>query len=279
MKYLSRIVFIPNIANVAILLFVGSFAYGSYSFSQADHGWGNLTGQIIVDGKAPAPAALTVDKDRTFCLRDQSEIADPSLIIGKEGELKDAFVMLSIARGQEAPPVHESYLGSADAKIVLDNVKCRFEPYAVFLRTSQTLAMKNSDEVGHNCHIVLFNNEINANIPIGETVETQLKKSERVPGPVKCDIHPWMSAVILVRDEPYAAITDAEGRFTIANLPAGEWTFQFWHSRVGYIKNLTQDGKKIIDQRRNTVNFTIVPNETLDLGTLKIPASDLSDKK
>ncbi|MEZ6125260.1 MAG: hypothetical protein R3C49_19095 [Planctomycetaceae bacterium] len=52
---------------------------------------------------------------------------------------------------------------------------------------------------------------------------------------MKCDFHPWMMAYWLVLDHPYAAATDAEGNFTISNLPVGEHEFRIWHERAGYI--------------------------------------------
>ena len=50
-----------------------------------------------------------------------------------------------------------------------------------------------------------------------------LQHSEKVPGEVKCDVHKWMDGVLMVRDNPYVAITDAQGKFQIENIPAGEW--------------------------------------------------------
>jgi plastocyanin len=56
----------------------------------------------------------------------------------------------------------------------------------------------------------------------------------RRPGVVRvfCNIHPTMSAVILVLDTPYFAVSDAAGNFTIANVPAGEYRQRVFHERV-----------------------------------------------
>ena len=40
--------------------------------------------------------------------------------------------------------------------------------------------------------------------------------------PVKCNIHSWMHAYIGVVDNPYFAVTGADGTFEIANLPPGD---------------------------------------------------------
>jgi hypothetical protein len=55
------------------------------------------------------------------------------------------------------------------------------------------------------------------------------------PFPVACDLHPWMRAWWLVLDHPYAAISDAEGKFTIADLPPGNYEFRVWHEKFGDI--------------------------------------------
>ena len=195
---------------------------------------------------------------------------DPSLIVAEDGGLKNVFVYLYLARNEE-PDVHESYEETADAVVELDNDKCRFKPYALFVRTSQTLRMKNSDSVGHNCHIALFNNAVNQNIPSGEHVDVQLEEPERVPGNVKCDIHKWMHGIILVRDNPYAAITDENGDFVIKNLPAGKWKFQFWHKLPGYLKKMHDENGDALDSgRRGEVEFEVKSGEILDLGELTI---------
>lgn len=51
-----------------------------------------------------------------------------------------------------------------------------------------------------------------------------------VPGLVtlRCDIHEHMRALILVLATPHFAVTDAEGRFTLPNVPAGKFTLKAW---------------------------------------------------
>jgi hypothetical protein len=64
----------------------------------------------------------------------------------------------------------------------------------------------------------------------GTTKEIVFKR----PGVVRvfCNIHPTMSAVILVLDTPYFAVSDAAGNFAIQNVPAGEYRQQVFHERV-----------------------------------------------
>jgi hypothetical protein len=53
---------------------------------------------------------------------------------------------------------------------------------------------------------------------------------------VKCDVHPWMTATIGVFANPFFAVTDGDGRFELANLPAGKYKLITWHERYGKLE-------------------------------------------
>jgi hypothetical protein len=80
--------------------------------------------------------------------------------------------------------------------------------------------------------------------------------------------------VILVRDEPYAAVTDDKGGFLIENLPAGKWTFQFWHKKAGYLSGVSVGKEKT--GKRGEVEVEIKNGETIDFGEIVVPAASLS---
>lgn len=262
------------INTILIVSLIGLFV-GEVTSAQVA-GWGHLKGKIKVVGELPEIARETIDKDQATCMAGAKEFPlDDNLLVGKAGELKDAFVMMYL-KGDK-PAIHPSYIEAAKKPKVLDNKKCRFEPHAVFVQTGQPLQLKNSDDVGHNCHIIMFNNEENINIPIGELVEVKFDEAEKVPGNVVCDIHRWMDSVLLVRDEPYVAITDDKGSFEIKNIPAGEWKFQFWHKKFAYMRDLDVEGKKV--GRRGEVKITIEDGKTVDLGEMKIDAGKIKDLK
>ncbi len=45
---------------------------------------------------------------------------------------------------------------------------------------------------------------------------------------LRCDIHEHMRGLILVLDTPYWVVTDTEGRYQLAGLPAGRHTLKVW---------------------------------------------------
>ena len=51
--------------------------------------------------------------------------------------------------------------------------------------------------------------------------------------PVKCNVHPWMKSYIGVVPHPYFVVTGSDGRYSLENLPPGEYTLEVWHERLG----------------------------------------------
>jgi hypothetical protein len=229
--------------------------------------WGSLSGTFIYDGEPPQRKNLSITQDMELC--GQYEVLDESLVVNQEnGGLANAIVFLYQKRAGVSLPIHPSYDATAIAKIPLDNVKCRFDPHVQVLRTSQTLVVGNLDSVGHNTKIDTFNNPpINPMSPAGSTLEYRFTEAELRPVTVSCSIHPWMSAWVFFRNDPYFVVTDKNGCFEIKNLPVGDWQFQVWHER-GTISDVTLDGQDC-SWKRGRFTATIKSGEN-DLGEIKV---------
>ena len=102
------------------------------------------------------------------------------------------------------------------------------------------MVCKSDDNCAHNTHSFPQRNNtenfvVQANDRKG--IAIKMKLAETAPIDVKCDIHSWMSAKWLVVDHPYAAVTDADGKFKIEKLPIGQHKFRVWHERpAGFIE-------------------------------------------
>ncbi|MDG2014402.1 MAG: hypothetical protein P8J33_12920 [Pirellulaceae bacterium] len=265
-------------------LFVASFVIFSFcvafasSASAQDAGYGHLKGRIVVTGEVPAAAEISLSTDdKQYCVDTGKPFTSRKLLVGPDGQLQDAFVMMYFGRSdKKRPEAHPSYKDAPS--VSLDNVNCRFEPRAIFVRKGQALEFKNSDRIGHNCHVVTMNFEENCSLGAGQALSIEMEDASRLPGIVKCDAHPWMEALLLVREEPYAAVTDEDGSFTIKNIPAGEWKFQFWHTTRGYLRALEKDGESAVG-KRGEITVTIPDGGVLDLGDMTIPAEFLLEEK
>jgi len=249
----------------------------STTLALGQDGYGGLSGTIKLEGKVPPAAKVDANKDQAVCLADGNMIFDQSLKVGEGNELQGAIVMLYL-KPRQTVEVHPDLKDPPTETVVLDNNNCIFVPSVLAVRVGQKVELKNSDAAGHNCNVASFNNSKNVNVPPNKSVEVIFEKNDKVPSVVKCDIHPWMVAHLLIRDDPYFAVTDAEGKFSIEKIPAGKWNFQFWHSRCGYMKDLTMDGKTFLG-RRGEFEVEIKDGETLDLGALLIAAKSLAEKE
>jgi hypothetical protein len=240
--------------------------------SSAQAQWGNLTGTFVYDGDPPSPAPIVVTKDQTVC--GKHDLVDESVAVNPSNKgIAGIVVYVYVGRRGKAPEVHPSFEETATSDVRLDNHNCRFDPHVVLLRTSQTLVVGNKDSVGHNTKIdALSNVPINPIIPANSEIKQRFAKEERMPMLVSCSIHPWMSARIVVKDSPYMAVTDENGKFTIENLPAGKREFQVWH-QSGWVDSVKLGGKTT-KWTRGIMEQEIGP-ETKDLGQILVPAAVL----
>jgi hypothetical protein len=229
-------------------------------------GWGHLKGRFTITG-APEPAKVEITKDVAYC--GKFTIVDRSLVVNANGGLANVVVMLNLKRGVTPPEPHESYAAAATSNVLLDNIECEFQPRVVLLRSSQTLEVKNSDPdpVAHNTKIEA-DPPINPILPPGGMVTAKFNAG-RLPAPVSCSIHPWMTAKLVVKDTPYMAVTDENGEFVIENLPSGKWEFQVWQERLGYVSKVNVGGKDV-EWSRGQIEVTINGEETTDLGEVKL---------
>ncbi len=93
----------------------------------------------------------------------------------------------------------------------------------------------NSDSVAHN----VFWPAISGKRKLAHNLGTWPQGEKRsftfdTPGvvPLLCNVHPEMSAYIIVSPTPYYAMTDAAGNYRIQNVPDGNYTITVWHEGV-----------------------------------------------
>jgi hypothetical protein len=237
--------------------------------STAHAQWGTLTGTFVYDGDPPNPAPIVVTKDIQVC--GKHNLVDESVSVNPTNKgIAGIVVSLYVARRGKQPDVHPSYEETADAEVRLDNLNCRFEPHIVLLRTGQTLVVGNKDPIGHNTKIdTLSNVPINPIIPANGEIKQKFPKEERLPVLVSCSIHPWMNARVVIKESPYMAVTDENGKFAIENLPEGDWEFQVWHESSGYVDSVKVGGKSTKWTRGRTKQT--IGSGTNDLGQILVP--------
>ena len=107
-----------------------------------------------------------------------------------------------------------------------------FAPRVVVVPVGGTVVFPNEDPIFHNAFSVSGENRFDLALYKRPKVGTFTFQH---PGVVKvyCNIHPQMSAVVLVRDNPLFTKAAADGSFTLENVPAGKQVVKAWHERGG----------------------------------------------
>jgi plastocyanin len=187
---------------------------------------GDAAGRAVLEGAAPEIKPLPIEAEKAKgCVPEGAamDTTNQSLLVSKDGGIANVVIEVTVA-GQTAKvpekPVH------------MDQSKCRFEPHVVVIPAGTTVEYLNSDAVSHNVHTYpMVATGMNKTIAAGGKETQKYDKKDKVE--VKCDIHPWMNSHMIVTDAPFYAVSDAEGKFAIAGLPAGTHKVDYWHETLG----------------------------------------------
>jgi hypothetical protein len=185
-----------------------------------------LSGRVLLDGPVPEGAPIQMSGD-PVCIRENKDGARAETLVGENGGLGNVFVYVKDGLGGyffDTPP----------DSVRLDQKGCRYEPRVLGAMVGQNIEFINSDPTLHTVHAVgnTFP-EFNFSQPIQTQKDTKFFARPEVMVRMKCDIHTWMSAYIGVLDHPYFAVTSRGGSFEIKNLPAGAYTIEAWHEKLG----------------------------------------------
>jgi plastocyanin len=107
----------------------------------------------------------------------------------------------------------------------------RFIPHVLAIRTGAIVDFPNYDPIFHNAFSSFSGQIFDVGLyPPGSTRAVGFKRSGIVR--VFCNIHPSMSAVIMVLDTPWFGVSAPSGAFEIRDLPPGEYRLRVFHERA-----------------------------------------------
>ena len=106
----------------------------------------------------------------------------------------------------------------------------RFEPHVLAVPAGSVVDFPNLDPFFHNVFSMFDGKRFD--LGLYEAGASHSVTFDR-PGIVYifCNIHPEMSAVVVVTDTPHYAISDKAGKFSISNVPSGRYLLNVWHER------------------------------------------------
>ena len=224
MRKLCTTVAVGTFLTMVLIIGSGSLvkSYG-YTEIEVTKG-GTITGTVKFDGDVPAPKMLNVDKDTEVCGHEKRP-SEGLIVSNNTKAIKNVVVSIeNIEKGKK--------INSPSSNPVLDQKECVFLPHVLVVPAGATIEILNSDKVMHNVHsYAIKNSPFNEGVSGGGKLSKKFEFPEVVP--VKCDVHKWMNAFVVVKDNPYFAVTDDNGNFKIDNVPAGAYKLQAWQETLG----------------------------------------------
>jgi plastocyanin len=199
-------------------------------------GESTITGTVKYEGTAEKPRVVRMDSD-PLCMPEGPQTSEV-LLVGPGNGLQNAFVYVKDGLGDRKFPAPQT-------PVVLDQRGCKYHPHVFGIQVGQPVNIVNSDPTLHNVHAVpKANSEFNFGQAIKGMKTTRTFDKPEVMVPFRCDVHGWMAAYGGVLAHPYFAVTSADGSFEIKGLPAGTYTVEVWHERLGtQTTKVTVDGK------------------------------------
>jgi hypothetical protein len=209
---------------------------------------GTVTGKVVLEGAAPKADPIKMSAD-PVCVRENKAGAYSEAFIVKDGALANVFVYVKDGLGNYV-------YDTPTTPVKLDQDGCRYHPHVFGIRVGQPLEIVNSDPTLHNIHAQpKVNQEFNTGQPIEGMKSAHTFTAKEVMVPFKCDVHGWMNAYVGVLDHPYFAVTGDNGTFELKTLPAGTYTIEAWHEKLGPQTQSVTVGEK--ESKEITFTFKI----------------------
>lgn len=205
-------------------------------------GGGSVSGTVGFSGTDPDPAIYAITKDQDTCGSGDRKI---DFVKVNNGALNDVVVYLDKVKEGKAFP------NAGAGKGKLNQKGCAFDPFLQVMYDGEQIDILNSDPVSHNIHTYeLIGNSkktvINVSQPEQNSVikkDIALKRGTAMK--LECDQHDFMHGYVFVAKNPYFAVVDKDGKFSIDNIPPGTYTVKAWHGNLGEQKaSVTVEGGK-----------------------------------
>ena len=136
------------------------------------------------------------------------------------------------------------YRGGESLGLQVNTKGCNFGPFTGVIAAEETVRFENRDSIKHVLHTFvskdtkgrILRTVHNQDIQPNDAIEREFPQDKMKDGVVVriiCNRHDFMQNWLYVVDNPYFAISDQEGRFTIDQIPPGIYTLLVRHPVLG----------------------------------------------
>lgn len=147
---------------------------------------------------------------------------------GRPADNSNAVVYLTPLEGSNASPAARVERASHHFQLVQKNK--RFTPHILVVPVGAEVEFPNLDPFFHNVFSLFEGKRFDLGLYEAGTTRAITFNNPGVSY-IFCNIHPEMSAVVIVMKYPYYANSNPAGDVTLSAVPAGRYQLDIWHER------------------------------------------------
>lgn len=239
--------------------------------------WANLKGRFTFDGEPPPRTELpyTALERTRIGAPEGLKLLDESLIVDAKTKGIANVAIFAVPEWMTPKvemPIHPSAKEGAESEHPIRIKNLAIAPHISVMRSSQQLTLTNEEPFAHNLKLDATGVGPSFNYLLASLKKVIVPKMEQtqLPSRLSGSIAPYLSGYLVVRDNPYFAVTNEKGEFEIKDLPLGNWRFQAWHEKCGYVRKLKW---KDVDTTWTKGRFDIeLTKNGVDMGEIKVNA-------
>jgi len=222
---------------------------GEYKVADVNNG-GTLSGRVTLTGPVPRARSfhLIHAPNIKFCARISDGKGHRILrdfTVSENSGLKDTVIALQgVKKGKPFPTKMQTF-----------NIdRCHSDQYVIGVHNGENILLENKDPIRHE----IATYEINSASYVDQiSNKAIIKQSSQVRSAfvsrdtneflIKCNLHPFLQTRGFMVENPYYAISDAEGNFSLKDVPPGTYDVLAWHPFIP-----TQTGTVTIEEGKSS---------------------------
>jgi hypothetical protein len=178
-----------------------------------------VEGTVQFQGAPPPPKRIQVAQDVDFC----GETREVYSVRVENGGVDDAVIWIDdIQRGKafSFPPAQ------------IDQKNCTYLPHVVVMQVGD-VNITSGDPIPHSVHTHgQHNRDYDESM---SSLQSDISLSFLRPDviSVRCNLHGWMQAYVVVAKNPYYTISENGGKFKLDGVPTGHYHLKVWSESLG----------------------------------------------
>ena len=223
----------------------------AYTVVTVDNG-GTLKGRVTLSGQVPRVRSfhLIHAPNIEYCSRISDGRGHRLLFdftVSKNRGLKDTIIHLAnVEKGKPFSPKMQTFHIN----------RCRANEYVIGAKNGENIMVENTDPIQHEIATYEVRNiysDQTSNRPVppkSSQVRSVFARKDAENYIIKCNLHPFLQTHAYLVQNPYYAVSDSEGNFSIENIPPGTYEVVAWHpyieKQIGTV-TIPEKGEAIIN--------------------------------